>query len=358
MASRSTAAQGGTPVRIGLIGYGLAGSAFHAPLIVVTPGLDLAVIVTGNPERRQQAERDHPRALIVESVEWLWAHAHDLDVVVVATPNRTHVPLSLAALDAGLHVVVDKPLAPTAHEGQQLVHEARRRDRILVPFQNRRWDGDFRTAQRLLREGALGDPSRFESRFERWRPAPKTGWRELGDPAEAGGLLFDLGSHLIDQALTLFGPVQQVYAELDRRRPGVEVDDDAFVAMSHHSGVRSHLWMSAVAAQPGPRMRILGSRAAYTKFGLDVQEKALRAGERPGAGWGEDPRDHWGHLSNGTEEHAVPTERGAYQDFYARLVATIRLGAPPPVDADDAVATLRVIEAARESAVGKKLVSL
>jgi len=176
---------------------------------------------------------------------------------------------------------------------------------------------------------------------------PKGGWRERGEPEEAGGLLFDLGSHLIDQALQLFGPAANVYAELDRRRPGAEVDDDAFVALTHKSGVRSHLWMSAVAAQPGPRFRVIFSRGAYTKFGLDVQEDALRSGARPDRpGWGEEPQDRWGMLTTAAGVEAVPTEAGAYQEFYRRLVESLRGAGPIPVDPMDAVATLDVIERA------------
>jgi predicted dehydrogenase len=347
------------PIRVGLIGYGLAGAAFHAPLIAATPGLRLAAVVTGDAERRRQAERDHPGVVVVTPAERLWTDALALELIVVASPNRTHVPLATAALEAGLHVVVDKPLAPTAAEGRRLVDEARRRGRTLTVFQNRRWDGDFLTLGRLLRDGALGEPLRFESRFERWRPTPKPGWRERGTPEEAGGILYDLGSHLVDQALTLFGAVTHVYAELDRRRPGVEVDDDTFVALAHASGVRSHLHMSAAAAQPGPRMRLLGSRAAYTKLGLDVQEDALRRGERPDrAGWGEEPAERWGVVGAGDDLRPVRTEPGAYPAFYAGVVAALRDGAAPPVDPNDAVAGLEVIEAARRSAADRRVVAL
>jgi predicted dehydrogenase len=243
--------------------------------------------------------------------------------------------------------VVDKPLAPTAAAARDLVDEATNRGLMLTVFQNRRWDGDFLTLRRLVGEGALGDVLRFESRFERWRPTPKGGWREHGDPGEAGGLLYDLGSHLIDQALHLFGPAGSVYAEVDRRREGMEVDDDTFVALTHDSGVRSHLWMSAVAARPAPRFRVLGTRAAYTKHGLDVQEEALRAGARPGgADWGSEPPEQWGELGAGDEARPVPTEAGAWQQFYAGVVACLRDGAPPPVDPRDAIAVLDVIETA------------
>jgi scyllo-inositol 2-dehydrogenase (NADP+) len=334
-------------LRVGLLGYGLAGSTFHAPLIATTPGLRLAAVVTSQEQRADQARRDHAGVEALSSADQLWERADELDLVVIATPNRTHVPLAHAALEAGLPVVVDKPLAASVTAAREVVADAARRDLMLTVFQNRRWDGDYLTLRRLLAEDALGDVLRFESRFERWRPTPKTGWREHGDPQEAGGLLYDLGSHLIDQALHLFGPASSVYAEVIRRREGVEVDDDTFVALTHDSGVRSHLWMSAVAARPAARFRVLGSRAAYTKHGLDVQEDALRAGALPeGPDWGREPPERWGELGAGDETRWIPTEPGAWPRFYEGIVHALRDGAPPPVDAHDSIAVLAVIEAA------------
>jgi predicted dehydrogenase len=345
-------------IRVGLIGYGLAGAAFHAPLIEAVPDLRLAAIVTGDPERQREARRAHPDAVVLETSTQLLERASDLDLVVVASPNRTHVPLALASLEAGLHVVVDKPLAPTAEAGRQLIDAARRCARMLTVFHNRRWDGDFLTIRRLLREGAFGTPYRFESRFERWRPERKAGWRELAAPDEAGGILYDLGSHLLDQALLLFGRASHVYAELDARRPGAEVDDDAFVALTHDGGVRTHLSMSAVAAQPGARIRVLGSDAAYMKYGLDVQEAALRRDRRiDPAGWGEEPQDAWGFLGAGENVRPVRTEAGQYQRFYEGVVAALR-GGTVPVDPLDAVAVLEIIAAARVSAVERRVVTL
>lgn len=303
--------------------------------------------------------RAHPDATIFETTAQLWDHSAHLDVVVVASPNRTHVPLAQAALAAGLHVVVDKPLARTAVEGRHLIDLARQQKRMLTVFQNRRWDGDFLTVRRLLSEGTLGTPLRFESRFERWRPVPKPGWRENAAPEEAGGILYDLGSHLIDQALVLFGPASHVYAELDRRRSSVEVDDDAFVALTHASGVRSHLFMNAVAAQPGPRFRVLGNRAAYVKHGLDVQEAALRSNRGlDSTGFGEDPRDAWGRLGQGDDTRPIPTEVGRYQQFYEGVVAALRAAGPPPVDPADAVAVLEIIEAALRSAADRSVITV
>ena len=339
-----------TRVRVGLIGYGLGGAAFHAPFIATTPGLELTAVVTRNAERQRRAARDHPGVTVVDDVERLWDPGFGIELVAISTPNRTHVPLALAAIEAGRHVVVDKPIAPSSAEGRAIADAARRRGVIAVPFQNRRWDGDFLTIRGLLQRGALGTVVRFESRFDRWRPAATGSWRERGTPEEAGGLLFDLGSHLIDQALLLFGPATDVYAEVDRRRAGVEADDDSFVALAHASGVRSHLYMSVLAAQPGPRFRVMGTAAGYTKWGLDVQEDALRAGMRPGGpDWGTEPPDRWGTLGILDQVERPPTERGNYGAFYAGVAAAVRGDGAPPVDIADAIRVLEVIEAARAS---------
>ncbi|MBC3982288.1 Gfo/Idh/MocA family oxidoreductase [Streptomyces sp. AC536] len=354
----------GGPLRVGLIGYGLAGSVFHAPLVAATEGLRLHTVVTSRPERRREAQDAYPDLRAVAGADELFAAADELDLVVIASPNRTHVPLARAALEAGLSVVVDKPLAATAAEAREVSALADERGLLLSAFQNRRWDNDFRTVARLVRQGALGDVQRFESRFERWRPRPKGGWRESGDPAEIGGLLYDLGSHLVDQALTLFGPVTSVYAECDVRRPGAEADDDTFLALTHASGVRSHLWASATTAQLGPRFRVLGSAAGYVKYGLDPQEAALRAGRRPGdgPGWGVEPESAWGRIGAGASPlddpgEAVPTEPGDYPAYYAAIERALRSGGPPPVTGAQAAAALAVLEAARRSATESRAVA-
>ena len=342
-----------SPLGVALIGYGVGGRFFHAPFIVTTPVLRLAAIVTGNAERSAEARSEHPDARIVSSAEELFGNPSGIELAVISTANRTHVPLVLGALEAGLHVVVDKPIAPRSEDARRLIDEAVRRNLMLTVYHNRRFDGDFLTVQRLLREGSLGEVHRFESRFERWRPVPKDGWRESAEPADAGGLLFDLGSHLIDQALVLFGPVSHVHAEINRRRMNVEVDDDVFVALTHASGVKSHLWMSVLAAQSGPRFRVLGSSAAFTKYGMDVQEDALRRGERPGGEeWGIEPREQWGVVGVANDLRLVPTEPGAYQNFYAGVVSSLRGGAPAPVDPEEAVAGLEIIEAAHRVHAG------
>jgi len=338
--------------RTAVIGFGLGGAVFHAPLVASTPGLHLASIVTSNTERRAKAEREYPGVGVLHGAERLWELAEEHDLVVITTPNRSHVPLALAALDAGMAVVVDKPFAPTSAEARHVMEVAAERGLLLSVFQNRRWDGDFLTVRRLLAEDALGPVTRFESRFERWRPElDRSGWRERGEPEEAGGLLFDLGSHLVDQAIQLFGRPTGVYAEIERRRPGAEADDDAFIALTHPGGVRSHLWASHVAARTGPRFRVLGTRGGFEKHGMDVQEEALIAGARPGdPGWGQEPAGRWGTLSADGQVRTVETEPGAYERFYEGIVASLREGAPLPVDPNDAIAVLEVLETARASA--------
>lgn len=339
------------PKRTALLGFGLAGETFHAPLISAAPDLQLSAIVTSDPERQARARAAYPHADILPSADAIFAAAADYDLVVVATPNRSHVSLARAALDAGLAVVVDKPLAPTPQEGLELVRLARERGLLLTVFHNRRWDGDFLTLQQLLREDALGDVHRFESRFERWRPQVRQGWRESADPADVGGVMFDLGSHLVDQALLLFGPVSHVYAERDMRRPGAAADDDAFIALRHRSGVRSHLWMSAVSASGAPRLRVLGVKASYVKHGLDQQEELLKQGKRPGEAWGEEAPERWGRLEAGDTHQAVRSQAGDYPAFYAAVARALRDGGPPPVDPMDAIAGLVVLNAAAASAL-------
>ncbi|MEV0764472.1 Gfo/Idh/MocA family oxidoreductase [Nocardia sp. NPDC050435] len=338
-------------LEVAVIGYGLAGSVFHAPLIASEPRLRVAAVVTGSAERAAQAEREHPGVRVLPDADALFADLSGIDLVVVATPNRTHAPLAQRAVAAGVPVVVDKPFAVTAADAEALVAQAERQGVLLSVFQNRRWDGDFLTVRQLIDTGRLGTVRRFESRFERWRPVPKGGWREVGDAADGAGILLDLGPHLVDQALTLFGPVRSVYGELDCRRAGIRTDDDAFLALTHESGVRSHLWMSAVAPRLGPRFRVLGSESGYLGYGLDPQEAALRAGRRPvDSSWGTVDSADWGTLGADPDAQPYPTLAGDYLAFYTGIADALLHGAPVPVDPRDAVAALRVLEAARAAA--------
>jgi scyllo-inositol 2-dehydrogenase (NADP+) len=324
------------------------------------PGLVLTSIVTSNPARAEKALAAHPGAAIVPSADELFAAAEGHDLVVVAAPNRAHAELALAAMEEGLHVVVDKPLAVTSDEGRRMAEAAASSGVVASVFHNRRFDGDFLTLRRLLEEGSLGEPHRLESRFERWRPeVDRAKWREGGTPEDAGGVLFDLGPHVIDQALVLLGPARSVYAEVRTLRPGAEVDDDFFLALEHESGAVSHLWGTMMAAQLGPRLRALGTRAAYVKWGLDVQEAALREGASPrDPGFGEEPSEAWGTVGSDDDRRPVETERGRYVEFYEAVERAIRSNTAPPVPLEAGIATLEVIEAARRSAAERAVISL
>ena len=342
-----------------IIGYGLAGRFFHAPLIASTDGLVVAAVVTSDPARQAQVAREHPDARVVASPEELWEQA-DFELVVVAAPNEAHVPLALQAIDHRCAVVVDKPLAVSAAEAEAVVLRAEEAGVLLTAFQNRRFDSDHLTLVRLLADHRLGTVMRYESRLERWRPGSNAGaWRESLSPARGGGQLLDLGSHLVDQALVLFGPATHVYAEIDARR-GDPSDDDAFVALRHANGVISHLRASAITAAPGPRLRVLGTEAAYVVTDPDSQESKLRGGARPDTDpdWGIEPVARWGRLVTGEDSVQVPSERGDWPRFYSSLAEALRTGGPPPVDPCDAVAALRVLDQARRSAEDRSVVAL
>jgi scyllo-inositol 2-dehydrogenase (NADP+) len=348
-----------SPLRVGLVGYGLGGSTFHAPLISATPGLELTAIATSNPERVEKARARYPNAQVVPSPDAFWTMTPKLDLVVVSTPHATHAPIARAALQSGSHVVVDKPFAITSAEARDLAAEARLNDRLAIPFQNRRWDGDILTVQKLLRDGTLGTVHRFESRYERWRPNPKARWKEPGAEDRAEGVLLDLTVHLVDQALLLFGPARSVYAEFERRHPEITVTDDVFIAITHTGGVISHLFTSPNVGILGPRVNLLGSKGAYVKHGIDPQEEALLAGGIPGtAGWGEEPESSWGRVGAGDDVRPLRTEAGNYLSFYRGVADAIAHGAPPPVTAEQGIAMMELLDAARLSAKTRRVVEL
>ena len=335
-------------IGVGIVGYGLAGRTFHAPFIEAVEGLRLAAIATSDPERAARASVEHPGASVVADVDALLAR-NDVDAVVVASPNRSHVPVGIRALQAGRHVVVDKPIAMDLAEGVSLIVAGGRAGRVLTVFQNRRWDGDILTVRELMESGALGEIDSFESRFERWADVSHE-WRETAE--EGGGPHRDLGAHLVDQSLLLFGPVDRVYAEIDRRRPGSRVEDSVFIALEHANGVHARLWTSLIAGRTGPRMRVRGLAGEYVKETLDVQEAHLLDGMHPDApGFGEESPERWGVLSEGRgAARTVPTRPGTYIRFYELLRDAVRDEGPPPVDPADSLAGLQVLIAAERSA--------
>ncbi|SMH35861.1 Predicted dehydrogenase [Rathayibacter oskolensis] len=333
-------------IRVGILGYGLAGSVFHAPFLAADPSFSIVAIATGDPGRAGAASAAYPAARVVPDLDGVLAERPDL--VVLATPPSVHRAQAEAVLGVGVAVIIDKPFAPSVADADAIIAASEAGGAPVFVFQNRRWDADFLTVQRLLRDGALGDVIRFESSFERWS-APKTGrWQTTIGADEGGGILFDLGSHLVDQVLVLFGPATVTAAETRVVHPGGASEDDAFVSLLHAGGVRSHLAMSRVARSTGPRFRVLGTRAAFSVDGLDPQEGALRhGGSRPDdPGFGVVPGEADGVLTDDEGSRSVPSERGRYSAFAAGVARSLLEGAAPPVDVRDARAVVAVIEQA------------
>lgn len=335
-------------VRTALIGYGLSGRVIHRPVLQAVDSVALTHIVTADDGRRAQAAADVPDVVVLDSVDALWERADDFDAVVVVTPNDAHVPLATAALDLGKAVVVDKPLAPTAAEAAGLVLHADRLGLPLSVFHNRRWDSDTLTAAALIESGELGTVLRLESRFTRFRPQVAERWRER---TGGGGVLLDLGTHLVDQAVHLLGPVSSVYAEVTACRPGAVVDDDVFLALAHSTGASSLLWCSATAPWPGPRLVLQGSRAGWHKAEVDGQESAQREGVPV-------PREPDGRMWDEFGPRPLPSRQGDWTAFYRAFSEAVVHGRPVPVAADDGVMVLKVLAAAQQSSNERTVVTL
>lgn len=341
-------------LNVGIIGYGFASATFHAPLILATAGLTLSCIASSNAQRVRQAM---PGMDVVATPGALFANP-DIGLVVIATPNDTHYPLAVAALEAGKHVVIDKPFTLDVAQATRLIRLAEQRGRQLSVFHNRRWDGDFLTVAQLVKSGELGALRHFESHFDRYRPQVQDRWRESA--AEGGGLWYDLGIHLADQALQLFGRPSAVWLDLNRQRQGA-LADDWFHAVLHYDSLRVILHASALTAAPAPRFVLHGTAGSYVKSGLDTQEAALKRGDKPGgAGWGDDPLP--GTLTMGQPEPARtslhPGLAGDYTVFYAAMRDAVIHGGPLPVTPQSACDAMEIIELGLESARSGSLVKL
>ncbi len=342
-------------LNVALVGYGFVGKVFHAPLITNTPGLSLHTVVSSDAGKVQA---DHPAARVVSEAHNAFADP-EIDLVVIASPNDSHAPLARSALEHGKHVVVDKPFTVTLAEAEDVVACAQRVGRIVSVFQNRRWDADFLALRMLVEDGALGDIAEFHSHFDRFRPHVQDRWRERDAPG--GGLWYDLGPHLIDQALQLLGPPQSVQADLATQREGGRATDYFHVQL-HYPRTRVHLHAGSLVPGNGLRFAVHGSRGSFIKHGLDSQENALRAGVQPGeAEWGRDPAP--GQLI-AVDAHGRPEARqvdsvaGDYRRFYAAMRAAIVEGATVPVSTDDALAVMKILMAGMESAGQGRTIAL
>jgi predicted dehydrogenase len=335
-------------IRVGLVGFGMAGRVFHGPLIFSVEGLELAAVVERSSNKA--AER-YPGITTYRSLEAMLADP-SLDLFVVATPSGTHFQVARQILEAGRNVVVDKPVAVASAEVAQLMELAVTRGVLLIPFFNRRWDGDFLTIQRLLGEGSLGRLVYLESRFDRWSPgSTRRPWKD--DPAQGGGQLLDLGTHIGDQALTLFGKPEAVGADVTRERDG-EGSNDSFSVRLRYPAFTAVLGANCLSTPACPRFHLRGSKGNYWKLGLDPQEAALNRITRiDDPAWGQEPPAGWGILSVDAEgaivTRPVPPIPGDYRLYYAGVRDALLGKAPAPVPAVAAWRVARLLEWAAQS---------
>jgi predicted dehydrogenase len=345
-------------IDVGLIGFGLAGHAFHAPVIRAVPGLRLAAILqrSGNEVAEQ-----YPDVRIARSVEELLA-MREIRLVVIATPNESHFALARQCLAAGRDVIVDKPFATTLEEATELVQFAKAEGRLLAVYQNRRYDADFQTVLQLVGGGAIGRVVQFETNYDRFRPqVRKAGWRERAGPGS--GMLFDIGPHLIDHALVLFGMPQAIAADVRMERDGA-VTDDAFDITLHYGGrMRALLRSSMLAAVPRPRFVLHGTAGSFIKHSFDPQEACLRSGKVPTQGsWSAEPEKDWGLLTlieNDTlTQRRVPPASCDYRDYYANVRDAVLGKAELAVTHESALDVMRVLEIARESSEARRTIPL
>jgi scyllo-inositol 2-dehydrogenase (NADP+) len=345
-------------IDVGLIGFGLAGRAFHAQVIRAVPGLRLAAILqrSGN-----EAAEQYPDVRSVRTLEELLS-LKEIQLVVIATPNDSHFPLAQQCLAAGRDVLVDKPFTTTLAEAVELVEFAKQKGRLLTVYQNRRYDGDFQAIRQLVASGVLGRIVRFETSYDRFRPQRKAGaWRERS--GRGTGIFFDIAPHLIDHALLLFGLPEAITADIRIERDGAVVDDAFDVAFHYPGGLRAELRSSILAAAPRPRFTLLGTQGAFVKLTVDPQESNLRRGYVPAdTAWGAEPEENWGLLTlseNDTfTQRRVPSANCDYRDFYANLRDAILGKAELAVSPEWALDVMRLLELARQSSNERRTVSV
>ena len=329
-------------IHVGLIGYGYSGATFHAPLINKVKGLHLKAVTSSSASK---VTKDYPHVEVVSDVNSMLSHT-EIDVVIITSPNTTHYEYAKQAIAAGKHVVVEKPFTITSIEADELISLAQKKGVLLTVFQNRRWDNDFLTIRELLSTKMLGEISTYEAHFDRFRPKVRDRWREHDIPGS--GILYDLGSHLIDQSLTLFGMPNTVWADLRAEREGAEAVDYFHMVLGYKN-MKVILHSGCLAREAGPKFIVHGHLGSFIKYGLDSQEEQLKIGIQPGAeGWGEDSVADYGHLTADiggiTIRGVIETLPGRYITFYESLAQAIELGTPVPVMAEEARDTIRIIE--------------
>lgn len=339
------------PLRTGLIGYGFAGRTFHAPVIAAVPELELAKVVERSSDR---AKERYPWVEIARDVRELYED-ESIELVVITTPSTDHYSFARDALLAGKHVVVEKPFTATSAEADELIALAKENGRTISVFHNRRWDGDYLTVRQVLRQGVLGHLSEAELRWDRYHPGPAgANWRNDGGKPGTG-VFYDLGVHLLDQSLCLFGKPQTITADIRRQREGAAADDAFELTLGYDSGLKVRVRSSLLVRQPGPRYALHGANGSFVKYGEDPQEQMLKDGQTPlDPGYGEEPESMWGQLDTNIGglhiQGTVRTAKGGYQHFYRNVADHINGTAELAVKPEEARDAIRLIELGRLSA--------
>lgn len=341
-----------TAIGTALIGYGFSGSTFHAPFLEEMDEYNLISVLSS---KKDKVKKKLPAVDVVQRIEDITVRS-DVELVIVTTPSSLHFDMAKKLLEAGKHVVVEKPMVATMQEAEELASCAKEHNVMLSVYQNRRYDGNFLTVKKLMNEGTLGDIYLYEAHYDRFELVVENGWREENKPAS--GILYDLGAHLIDQALSLFGMPDSVTADIQRQRPNAVVDDYFHIILTYGTK-RVILHSSMTVFEQGPKYKVHGSRGTFMKHGEDPQEEELLEGRRPdGADWGMDPLNQYGTLYTSSGSEKIVTLPGDYRHYYKGIYECIRKGKPCPVAGEDGVKTIRIIEAALTSSREKQTVQI
>ncbi|MGB7841791.1 MAG: Gfo/Idh/MocA family oxidoreductase [Salinimicrobium sp.] len=343
-------------INTALAGFGSGGRIYNAPILSSVPGYNISKILSSKPSNVAAAKSDYPNALVVSDYSEI-IEDPAIELVIVLLPNHLHYQFVKKALEAGKNVLVEKPFTTTVSEANELIKLARKKNLVLSVNHNRRFDSDARTAQKLLKNGILGEVVEYEAHFDRFRDKVKPGWKEQPE-VEGSGILYDLGSHLIDQALTLFGTPKEVFADISIQRAEAKVPDN-FLLLLFYPGIRVILRAGILVKEKGPSISIFGTKGSFVKYGADVQEEALKNGEKPKdhPEWGLEPQEIWGKLNTTSEEKLLESERGDYRLLYENLYEAIVNKAALEVTPQQARDVVKVIELAQKSSSEKRTVS-
>lgn len=343
-------------VNTAFAGYGPGGSIYNAPILSSVPGFVVRKILTSSPDNIKAANQNFPQARVVQEYAEI-LNDPDIDFVILVLPNHLHYTFTKEALEAGKHVLVEKPFTSHVKEANELIQLAHKNKLVLTVHHNRRWDSDFLTVKKIVENGLLGKVVEYEAHFDRFRNEVKAGWKE-NEENSGSGILYDLGSHLIDQALTLFGLPREIFADIRMQREGATVPD-AFELLLFYPNLKVTLKAGMLIKEKGPTYQVSGTKGTFIKYGADVQEEALKKGENPlnNENWGKEPKELWGKLNTVEEERLVESERGNYPFLYRNIYNAVTSGEALAVTPQQARDVIRIIEAAHQSQDERRVIT-